>query len=105
VGRSINIERKNPPGRPRGAAPGVENPPDGFGLKPQLDEHHGNNDRAGGGGLRGEDKRQAALKDSAPRTSNNTPPEGLSRARTHPLNPSEGRGGNVPPHVPSSNPE
>ena len=87
-----------------GEAPG-DDAPDGFGLKPQLDEHHGKDDLAGGGGLRGEDKRQAALEDSAPRPPSNTPPEGLSRERTHPLNPSEGRGGAVPSHVPSSKPK
>jgi hypothetical protein len=99
----MGIERKDPTGQ--SGAPGDEHTPDGFGLKPQLDEHHGKDDRAGGAGLRGEDKRQAALKDSAPRPSKNTPPEGLSRERAHPLNPSEGRGGAVPRHVPSSKPK
>jgi hypothetical protein len=87
------------------AAPGEDDTPDGFGLKPQLDEHHGEDDRAGGGGLRGEDKRQAALEDGGPRSINNPPPEGLARERTHPLGPTKGRGGDVPSHIPSSKPK
>jgi hypothetical protein len=97
----MGIER-NPPDRQREAAPGDDNTPDGFSLKPQLDEHHGKDNRAGGRGLRGEDKRQAGLEHSAPSRSPYTLPKGLSRERTHPLNPSEGRGRDMPPHVPSS---
>jgi hypothetical protein len=75
----MGIERKGP-ARRQSSASGDENTPDGFALKPQLDEHHGKDDRAGGGGLRGEDKRQAALEDSAPRPARDTP-EGLRRER------------------------
>jgi hypothetical protein len=102
----MGIERKDMAGHQRETAPGDDNTPDGFGLKTQLDEHHGKDGRAGAGGLRVEDKRQGPLEETAPRPSNNTaPPEGLRRQRTHPLNPSEGRGGNVPPHIPSSKPK
>jgi hypothetical protein len=98
----MGIEKKDVAGRPQGAALGDDNTDPG--LKPQLDEHHGKDDRAGDGGLRGEDKRQAALEDSAPGPAKDTT-EGLSRERAHPLNPSEGRGGPVPPHIPGSKPK
>ena len=65
----------------------------------------GEDDRGGGRGLRGVDKRQAALHDSPPRGPSRPQPEGLRRERTHPVDPNEGRGGDMPPHIPTSKPK
>ena len=94
-----------------------------FSAKPELDENPK-------GGLRGQDKRQAALEDASPRGESNdvtlgeqrtehesaqhgadvrapfikavdTLPEGLQRERTHALSPTEGRGDN-PSHIPTA---
>ena len=122
---SIPSDNKNQINRSRGSTVGAtgDDQPFGFERKPMLDEHPK-------GGLRGQDKRQAALEDAAPRGLSHdvtlgeqrrpqqdlqpgadvrapfiravdTLPEGLERERTHPLSPSEGRGGEVPAHVPS----
>jgi hypothetical protein len=118
---SIPSDNKNQINRSRGAA--AADQPFGFERKPMLDEHPK-------GGLRGQDKRQAALEDAAPSGLSHdvtraeqrmqhedaqpgadvrapfiqavdTLPEGLVRERTHALSPTEGRGGEVPAHVPS----
>jgi hypothetical protein len=122
---SIPSDNKNQVNRSRGStvSEAGADQPFGFERKPMLDEHPK-------GGLRGQDKRQAALEDAAPRglshdgkvDEQRTPqqdaqlaadvrapfirpvdtlPEGLERERTRPLSPSEGRGGEVPAHVPS----
>jgi hypothetical protein len=105
-----------------------------FERKPQFDEHHRPSAGLGGEGLRGGgDKRQGDLQNAAPRDSSEagrlgeqrtphqdaqpgadvrTPfiedvdrlPAGLRRERTHPLNPTDGRGGDVPDHVPNAPP-
>jgi hypothetical protein len=122
---NIPSGNKNQVTRSRGGTFGEAGGDEPFGTepKPMLDEHRQ-------GGLRGEDKRQSAMVDAAPRglsgdetsgeqrtphedaqpgadvraplvRSEDTLPEGLLRERTHPLNPSEGRGGPVPAHIPS----
>jgi len=115
---SIPSDNKNQINRTR-----IEPDPAAFSPKPDLDEKRS-------GGLRGDDKRQAALVDASPhgesrdvslgeqrdatlgeqRTAHQAEqrvadvraplgkavdklPEGLRRERTHPLSPTEGRGG------------
>lgn len=114
---SIPSDNKNQINRSR-----REPDPAAFSAKPALDENPQ-------GGLRGQDKRQAALEDASPRGGSHdetlgeqrtehqdaqhgadvraplinavdTLPEGLRRERTHALSPIEGRGDD-PLHIPA----
>lgn len=124
----VPSDNKNQINRSRSSTLGeaVADEPFGFERKPMLDKHQ-QHARKGGDGLRGEDKRQAALEDASTRGESHdvtlgeqrtahqvaqrgsdvrapfikavdTPPEGLRRERTHPLSPTQGRGG---AHAPS----
>ena len=68
--------------RPPSAGDALDDTPDSFSLKPQLYEHHGKDDQAGGGGLRGPDHQQGDLVDSAPRGSAKGTPARERESRT-----------------------
>jgi len=101
----MGVRTKNQLDRTRKESPGEAGSegPAGFASKPQLDEDPKRHADASGEGLRGDDKQETALKNQGPPSEKEDAlPEGLRRERTHPLDPTDGRGDRVPPHIPGA---